>query len=310
MSKLLSPAWLWFERDPQNPNTQVKCQCGKIFQHKPKGPTTSLIRHINEFHNKEQMPKLEMKQTKITDQIKSKTNSAILRYIINCMIPISTVDKEEFKELFSSIGSNYLPPCRQTLTKKILNAYQENKKYVYEKINNEAISISVTTDGWTSIAKQCYYSLTAHYLTKDFIPSYICLDIIHITGPHTSENLSKLIFDKQKELLKVPILSATTDNAANMILTISKAFIPNHINCAAHTIQLSIKPFLEKHFPDLLEKLHNIVGHFSHSPQAREEFENEQLIAYGKEWKSIHLIQDIVTRWNSTYDMIGKKYKY
>jgi len=65
------------------------------------------------------------------------------------------------------------------------------------------------------------------------------------------------------------VTSATTDNASNM-----KAALTENgylfIQCATHTIQLSIKSMVKKHLPDLMNRLHSIVAHFSRSSPAHD----------------------------------------
>lgn len=223
-------------------------------------------------------------------------------------MPLSIVDDETFRLLFTAVGSAYKPPCRQTITNRILELYESEKKYVYSKVNEEAESIAITLDGWTSTATQAYMCVTGHYLTSAFQVNSVCLDVIRLEGPHTGDNIANNVINKVKESLTVSIISATTDNASNMSNAVSKTSVEHHVCCAAHTIQLSIKVYIEKDLLELVTKLRKFVGHFSHSTQARDALNAVQQRIYSNEEKfqPLQLVQDVVTRWNSTYMMIER----
>lgn len=77
------------------------------------------------------------------------------------------------------------------------------------------------------------------------------------------------------------------------------------VPCFIHTLQLVIHDalFVEKEVVDILNKSRKIVGHFSHSSLAcsrLKEFQENLKTPCHK------LIQDVVTRWNSTYYMLSR----
>jgi hypothetical protein len=66
---------------------------------------------------------------------------AVIELIINAMLPMSFVEHEEFDRLWSVFGIKYKSPCRQTITKRILELYEKNKNLLKSKIEEEAICI-------------------------------------------------------------------------------------------------------------------------------------------------------------------------
>ena len=123
-----------------------------------------------------------------------------------------------------------------------------------------------------------------------------------ITGSHTSNTIKSLSEETFEEWdISNSIISITTDNAPNMVSAV-KSMNLQHIPCAAHTLHLIIKESL-KFIQPLIEKCRKIVGYFSRSVSAREKLEKLETI-YGL--KILMPIQDIETRWNSTYYMIKR----
>lgn len=78
-----------------------------------------------------------------------------------------------------------------------------------------------------------------------------------------------------------------------------------NVGCFIHTLQLVIHDciFKNQKFVEILGKCRKIVGHFSHSSLAYSKLRNIQ-----ENLKlPIHkLIQDITTRWNSTFYMLSR----
>ena len=99
------------------------------------------------------------------------------------------------------------------------------------------------------------------------------------------------------------------DNAFNMkagicMLESSTAF------CFIHTLQLIFKDslFLENNISVLIAKARQTVGHFNHFSTACEKLKNIQVTLGSSDLmqKTLLLVQDVETRWNSTYLMLKR----
>ena len=189
----------------------------------------------------------------------------------------------------------------------ILDCYEMNKKQMWKIIEQDAISIAVTTDGWTSIKQDKFWTVTGHFLTSDFKPMTVCLNVIELSGTHSADRIDDMVLQPIVDQCKTPILCAITDNGSNAIAAITVSNIPNRLPCAAHSLQLCIKGFMMKFFEDLITKLKSIVKHFSKSAAAVEQLTSLQLSLKEYEGKTpLRLVKDVKTRWNSTFSMIGK----
>ncbi|KAL0151887.1 hypothetical protein M9458_052807 [Cirrhinus mrigala] len=95
-----------------------------------------------------------------------------------------------------------------------------------------------------------------------------------------------------------------TDAAANMIACASRLKM-HHTNCLAHALNLVVKKAIEQTpgLEDIRVKARKIVAHFKSSTTAREKL----LLLQNQMGKPNHkLIQEVDTRWNSTYAMLER----
>lgn len=104
--------------------------------------------------------------------------------------------------------------------------------------------------------------------------------------------------------IKDKIHIGISDNAANMNAAMRIGEFES-LGCVAHTIQLVIHDSLNKQLntKELITKCRSIVGHFKRSEQASRHFkELQEKCSLPKH----QLIQDVETRWNSTYLMMQR----
>jgi len=101
------------------------------------------------------------------------------------------------------------------------------------------------------------------------------------------------------------VQAVVTDNAAKIVKAVETVFgKKKHLTCFAHSINLIPAKMFEK-LPDLkllIDKIKSIVSYFKHSVVAADEFRKSQS-ASGTYLK---LIQEVSTRWSSTYYMLER----
>ena len=96
---------------------------------------------------------------------------------------------------------------------------------------------------------------------------------------------------------------ATTDNARNIVLALDNLDWP-HVGCFAHTLQLGVKKAME--VPEIaraLGRAKRLVSHFHPSVKSTNVLHQKQKDLHHAEQ---NLIQDVPTRWNSSYYMIER----
>jgi hypothetical protein len=94
------------------------------------------------------------------------------------------------------------------------------------------------------------------------------------------------------------------DNAANMVKGVTNTGF-NSLSCFLHTNQLVIHDaiFEQRIIKDIIANCRQITGHFNHSSLSYtklEELQKQHSLPKHK------LIQDVPTRWNSTYFMLER----
>lgn len=107
---------------------------------------------------------------------------------------------------------------------------------------------------------------------------------------------------------KIPLDKANVilrHNASNMKAAMQDMGVPS-LGCLAHTLQLVVHDGLisQRSVNDALANARKIVGHFKHSQLAQSRLEDIQVQMQGEGTTPNRLVQDVQTRWNSSYYMI------
>ena len=118
-------------------------------------------------------------------QARSKAiTNCIAGVIIKDLRPISLVDGEGFQSLMRFVEPAYHLPSATYFTKVIELEYEKAVPKV-QQILQAANYISITSDLWTSIAKDAYISLTTHYISNERKMESVCLGTMPVSERHT-----------------------------------------------------------------------------------------------------------------------------
>jgi len=234
-------------------------------------------------------------------------NYLLIRMIAKDMQPFSIVSDEGFRQFVAALDPSYSLPDRKTLTQEFLpNTYRD----VVDKVRGllaEADAVTLTTDGWTSMTTEGYIAVTAHYITKDFTLQSCVLQCVKYSERHTSENLATDLKRCISEWgLEGKIQAVVTDNAANVTGAVRIAGL-THLFCFAHTLNLIVQNGIRVIKP-LHDKVKAIVEYFHRSTVAAEKLRSLQQ-QMRPEHNAVKLKNDVITRWNSTYDMFRRIYE-
>ncbi|XP_053212740.1 E3 SUMO-protein ligase ZBED1-like [Panonychus citri] len=308
-----SKIWKYFS---VNGESDPKCViCGKSI--KSTGNTTNLMKHLKANHfsvfndysqtNQDDTAKIDTFISDINSikggDMNKNINSKLLWWIIKNAHPYRVCEQKGFKEFITSLNKHYSPPLKDKVNRLIRELYDTKKSQVTMFLNNVK-GLSLTSDGWKDVSNQIsYIGLTAHFIDEYKLHS-VCLKANQIQES-TSDNISS-IFDQTIEdwgILKENIMCITTDGAANYSRAAKS--VSNHIHCIAHQLNLIVEDGLENSITlsQLICRTREIVTAFKRSSVLMSSLTSLQ---EERNESSLKLIQDVPTRWNSTYHMIER----
>lgn len=231
-----------------------------------------------------------------------KINNALIYMICKDNQPFTIVENEGFRNLIKVIAPHYKLPNKTTLTRWVDDKYAALSTVFKEKLSTIE-NLTLTTDMWSeTMTMRSFLGITAHFGIGNELFS-ITLGVYQSNERYTSEHIAEMLLKTCSEwgIASDKVSAVVTDNAANMVKAVDLAFGKRHIPCFAHILNLVAQNSMQQctELQSLIIKVKNIVTWFKQSNIAS----NELRKATQKETK---LIQEVPTRWNSTYYMIER----
>lgn len=255
--------------------------------------------------------KKTVKQTAVTSFMRKKMGVTARKIIDDNLMqlfthdfqPLSVVEDKGFKNFINSLNPSYQLPSRKTISNVMLPALYEEVYNNTRKIIADVNSVTLTTDCWTSRNTENFLAVTAHFIDRDFELKSVMLECASFGDRHTSTNLATELNRIIGEWgLEKKILIVISDNAANIKKAIKEDLKLKHFGCFAHTINLIAQDALT-YGCDILDKVKAVVSFFKRSTVAASKLIEQQKLLQRESKK---LIQEVATRWNSSYYMIER----
>uniref|UniRef100_A0A8C1N977 HAT C-terminal dimerisation domain-containing protein n=1 Tax=Cyprinus carpio TaxID=7962 RepID=A0A8C1N977_CYPCA len=244
-----------------------------------------------------------------TPQQAAIVTDVILNMLVTDMRPMSMVEDEGFKKMVGTLNPGYILPSRTHFTKLMERKYQEAFQKIKSAINTTNSRMALTTDIWTSVATEAYLGITCHYIGNDWKMTSVCLTTMPLEDRHTSTNIAEWLEEVavKFEIPSEKICAIVHDNGANIVAA-AKLLEEKHgwssIRCTGHTLQLVINAALKNTgIQRAVGAARCLVEHFKKSEQACSKLKDKQKQMGTPEHK---LVQDVSTRWNSTFYMINR----
>ncbi|KAJ5460955.1 uncharacterized protein N7458_002507 [Penicillium daleae] len=266
----------------------------------------------------------------------------LITFIAASRLPFQLIEHPEFRALLEMVR---LAPCfpeipTATTVRRHLQEIVEERQYTLLQKLPDGARLSIALDCWTSPFRQAFIAITGYFIDQEWNYRELLLGFKPLYGSHTGAYLSTVLLDLlEKHRITKRVLTITTDNASNngtLLGSLQEAIdsleLPRSIPVIripyiAHVIQLSLKELLSqmdanppnereeiewterghiarqenRTIVDTLNKVRKVAVYINKSPQRRESFIRLQT----KEPKLMP-IQDIKTRWNSTFLMLRR----
>lgn len=318
-SKKKSSVWKFFELEEVEGTEKAKCTLCSCTLNYTGSSTSSLLKHLKSRHPSAKedgagSPRLE--QTNFGNFIKKKEGRAcpperkaeitdlLCRVIYQDLRPLSFIRTPSFRSFLNYVEPNYIVPCPKTIRNNIIRLYDVKCQSVMEQLQFLSVP-SLTTDHWTSAINDSYLGATAHGMTPEWKVKSMNLGTTVTSKRHTAENIANDLTELCNEWKLDKVFAYVHDNATKMVsaMTRLEAF---SVPCFAHTLQLAINSGLaSRTVANMITNARSLAGFFRKSNSA-----SVLLQAKQKEMAPAGTIlkpkQDVVTRWNSTYDMLKR----
>ena len=171
-----------------------------------------------------------------------RANDLLCRLIVEDCLSLRLTESVNLRAFVDYLKPGYKPPCRQTLTTKLLPKIEDAlKKTVKEKLASIDY-FSISFDGWTSISMHNFIAVLCHGITSDWKFETFLLKIASVTESENADFIAEVV----KEALRawgIPLAAVTaaaTDGASAMRCCVEQELELPWMYCAAHVINRSI----------------------------------------------------------------------
>ncbi len=134
--------------------------------------------------------------------------------------------------------SRYQLPSRPHFSQNVLpHLYSEVRAKLVEDLIN-AKFIALTTDGWTSRATQSFMTITAHYITDNWVIKNPVLQTRAVYESHTSDHLSEILqgavaeWKIDRENATIPVIQITLKT---LLMQLKQPFFTKYTMFCAHS---------------------------------------------------------------------------
>lgn len=260
-----------------------------------------MIRHFTAKHG------AALNQGNTSVDRKRELDGALVNMVVKDLQPFSIVDDCGFKELVALLDPRYTLPSRRVLKEMVVKRYEEEKtkaKAVMQRVE----AVSLTADMWTSINMDAYLAVTCHYVDDSAKLATVLLGVLPFPVTHTALHITAAMRSLMEEWgTEGKVTSIVTDAGANMVASVRSLNL-RHALCFAHSLNLVVKKSLDATpgLQDLRTRARKVVAFFKTSTTAKEKLREVQ---EQMNRPVLKLIQEVDTRWNSTYLMLQRLFK-
>lgn len=237
-------------------------------------------------------------------------DKTVAEFVVLDYQPFSVVEDIGFRRLMDKAEPRYTLIDRKKLSATVIPGMYFAVRSKIKLMISTAKHISFTSDAWSDPSSGvALLSLTAHWISDDFVRQNIVLCAEPLSESHTGDYLAgKILLMLESFAIGTDRVHVVLrDGGANMVKAMRVAELPD-LSCFAHTLQLVVHDCIlsQRAVIDVLAVARQIVGKFRHSILAQDRL---KVLQERLKLPKTRLVQDVLTRWNSTYAMLDSLIK-
>jgi hypothetical protein len=263
----------------------------------------------------------------------------LLKLIVKTDLPFSIVDNEHFQDYVEYLKKDITINSRRTIMRRLEEMYNHKKHELKAKLNSFKSKFSITCDVWTSKNQLSFFGFTIHYIDEKWVMQQKLLAFKFLEGEHDGKSLADAFIKTIEEYeIADRLLGVTADNASNnstMMANLEEYYKKEHpdagfsvlwnqVECMAHVLNLAAQQILKEFKQPVDMETYEPGSHSSDNmvtavsrisflcrkirlaPKLRRLMRK---ICNQKDITYLVPMIDVVTRWNSTYDMLVRAIK-
>ncbi|KAG0158397.1 hypothetical protein PDIDSM_5911 [Penicillium digitatum] len=245
----------------------------------------------------------------------------LLQFLTLNRLPFHLIEHPSFKRIINKARSAPSPPVipsADTIRRRLGSLVKDRQQRILRTLPSGS-KISIALDCWTSPFSQAFMAITDYFIDSDWVYREVLLGFKPLHGTHTGSYLSSVLIETLVEHnIEDKVFGLTTDNASNnktLATALQQAFLNQllarikavPLNESAETrwtekqSRLAQENAKQSQISSTLNKVRYLAIYVNASPQRRETFYNLQTTNI-----KIVPIQDVKTRWNSTFLMLRR----
>jgi len=231
-------------------------------------------------------------------------------------LPLSLGEGDGMRWFLQKALQGFKPNSHGTILRNHVKPLYELMRATQSRGIVPGTKYSICIDGWKcpksahSASNRSCVGVAAYAINNQFELEVHAVAVRRVRGSHSSETLYATVLEVLSDWgLKVEdVVSSTTDNhntETKVSSMLRDKFGVAQMRCICHTIQLAIRDLfaLVDVVKDIGNSAHELVSVLGEFGTILEALEAEQ-VALGK--PVLRLLQDVCTRWNSTYRMLDR----
>ncbi|XP_035444373.2 zinc finger BED domain-containing protein 4-like [Spodoptera frugiperda] len=249
-------------------------------------------------------PRIKYVFTNVLDQKQKLINGKLLKMIVKTYQPLSIVEDHDFKDFVEALNGDYQLPSHLVISEKVIPALYEKCLNSQKILIQEAESVCLTSELWTSTSNDTFMCISGHYINKDFQFKSIVLKCWHLSSSYSSIDLATIfrftcldwgIFDK--------INMCVTDNNRDIIEAVTSLGW-EHCSCIAQKLNNILQSFTNI-YESTLKKFNTIAYRYQLCNKEEKGLESSQRKNIDNE-VPLEFLNSMPTMWNSIYLMIER----